>query len=124
MNELALIILFAGLLPYVCAGMAKWGARDFDNHDPRSWLGQLQGFRARANAAQQNSFEAFPLFAFAMIVPALFDADLDEIAFWGWVYLVLRVLFIYCYVSDRASLRSLVWISGLVVVIRLFMLAI
>ena len=123
MNELALLILIAGLLPYVCAGIAKWGARDYDNHHPRAWMGHLQGFRARADAAQQNSFEAFPLFAFAVIVPALFDAEPDEIALWGWVYIVLRVIYIYCYISDRASLRSLVWILGLGVVIRLFTLA-
>lgn len=123
MNELALIILIVGLMPYFCAGLAKWGARDYDNHHPRAWMGQLTGFRARADAAQQNCFEAFPLFAAAMIVPAMFDVEPDEIAFWGWFYLLLRCVYIYCYVSDRASLRSLVWVLALCVVIRLFVLA-
>ncbi len=123
MNDIVFIILIAGLLPIVCAGIAKWGARGFDNHHPRSWLAQQDGFRARADAAQQNSFEAFPLFASGVILAALFDAEPDEIAFWGWTYLVSRLVFIYCYVTDRATIRSVVWILGLAVVVRIYALA-
>ena len=60
-------VLTAGLLPYVATVSAKIGAR-FDNHMPRAWLASQTGWRARANAAQMNSFEAFPLFAVAVLV--------------------------------------------------------
>lgn len=53
-------ILVAGLTPLVCAGIAKAGAKSYDNRDPRAWMAQQTGYRARANAAQANSLEAFP----------------------------------------------------------------
>ena len=54
-------ILIACLLPIVSAGLAKskgFGKPrrlgGFDNNDPRQWLANLQGWQARANAAQLN----------------------------------------------------------------------
>jgi hypothetical protein len=41
----------------VCAGIAKWGDKSYDNQQPREWLAHQDGYRARADAAQQNSFE-------------------------------------------------------------------
>ena len=63
MNQIIATLLIAGLLPIVCAGIAKWRAKDYDNNQPRAWIEEQDDWRARANAAQQNSFEAFPLFA-------------------------------------------------------------
>ncbi len=53
-------VLAAGIMPVVCAGIAKSGFKGYDNSDPRAWLARQTGFRARANAAQANCFEAFP----------------------------------------------------------------
>ena len=55
-------LLVAGLMPMVCAGIAKAGAKGYDNHNPRAWLAKQEGYRARANAAQANCLEAFPYF--------------------------------------------------------------
>ena len=69
------IILVACLLPIACAGLAKsrgFGkprrAGGYDNHDPRQWLKGLQGWQARANAAQQNSFEALPVLIAGVLI--------------------------------------------------------
>ncbi len=69
MTTADICILVSCLLPIACAGIAKWKGfgkprRDggFDNNNPRQWLAGLQGWQARANAAQQNSFEALPIF--------------------------------------------------------------
>jgi uncharacterized MAPEG superfamily protein len=35
----------------------------------------------------------------------------------------MRALYIYCYVADRASARSLVWALGVAAAIRLYVLA-
>ena len=119
----ALPVMVAGLLPIVCAGMSKWGARDYDNHDPRAWLARQDSWRARANAAQNNSLEAFPFFAAAVLLALHGGADAAVVAQWGWAFVALRLVYIYCYVADRASLRSIVWLLGLAVVIRLFAMA-
>ena len=52
-------LLIAALMPVVCAGISKAGATDrYDNRNPRDWLARREGYRARAYAAQQNSWEA------------------------------------------------------------------
>jgi len=123
MISAALPVMVAGLLPIVCAGISKWGARDYDNHDPRAWLARQGSWRARANAAQNNSLEAFPFFAAAVVLALHGGADAAVVAQWGWAFVALRLVYIYCYVADRASLRSIVWLLGLAVVIRLYVMA-
>jgi len=127
MNIAHLCMVVAGLLPIVCAGIAKSGRfavprsqGGYDNHDPRAWLARQTGWRARANAAQANSFEALPLFLAGVLVaqaggarPALVDAL-------ALAFVALRVAYIACYLADRDLLRSLSWTGGLVVTIALY----
>lgn len=122
-TAIALAVMVAGLLPIVCAGISKWGARDYDNHDPRAWLARQEGWRARANAAQSNSLEAFPFFAAAVLLALYAGADADSVALWAWLFVALRLVYIGCYVIDWATLRSIVWLLALVVVIRLYAMA-
>jgi uncharacterized MAPEG superfamily protein len=115
-------VLVASLLPIVCAGLAKWGMfatprrlGGYDNHHPRQWLAKQTDWRARANAAQANSFEALPLFIGAVIIAHQLGASqlrLDVLAF---LFIVLRLLYIMMYVADLAKLRSVVWTLALVV---------
>lgn len=123
-NQAVLAVLVAGLLPIVCAGIAKRGARDYDNHDPRAWLASQAGRRARANAAQQNSFEAFPFFAAAVALALQGGASVEMVAPWAWGFVALRLAYIHCYLTDRSTLRSVVWLLGLVAVIRIFAMGI
>ncbi len=124
MNQAVIAVLIAGLLPVVCAGIAKWGAKSYDNRDPRAWMARQQGRRARADAAQQNSFEAFPFFAAAVVLALHSGASEAQVAPWTWFFVATRVVYIYCYVSDRATWRSMVWLMGLAAVIRLYLLAV
>jgi uncharacterized MAPEG superfamily protein len=124
MNEAVLMVLIAGLMPVVCAGIAKWGAKGYDNHDPRHWMARQEGYRARADAAQQNSLEAFPFFAAGMVLAMMGKADQAVVEQCGWFFLAMRVAYIYLYVADQAKLRSIVWILGYGAVIRLYLLAI
>jgi len=120
MNKAYACVLIAGLLPYVCAIVAKWGFKNFDNNNPRQWLAQQTGFRARGNAAQANSFEAFPFFAAGVIIATLAQVDAARIDLYAMVFVAARVGFIVCYVADKASLRSLCWLVGLLSAVGLF----
>ncbi len=113
-------ILIAALLPIVCAGIAKAGFKRFDNHNPRDWLAGQDGFRRRANAAQANSWEAFPIFAAAVLTAIQTGAPQDRIDALAVVFILARVAFIGCYVADRATLRTLAWTVGLIASIALF----
>ena len=122
-------VLIAALLPIVCAGVAKWGAvgksrreGGYDNHNPRAWLAKQSDWRARANAAQANSFEAMPFFIGAVIIAHQLHAPqmrLDVLAF-TWV--VLRMLYILMYLADMATVRSVVWTLAFAVNVVIFLL--
>jgi uncharacterized MAPEG superfamily protein len=120
MNKAFVCVLIAGLLPYVCAIVAKWGFQKFDNHNPRQWLAQQTGFRARANAAQANSFESFSLFAAGVLLATLAQVDAARIDLYAIVFVVARVAFIVCYITDKATLRSLCWLVGWLSAVGLF----
>jgi uncharacterized MAPEG superfamily protein len=122
-DTVVLAVLIAGLLPVICAGIAKWGGRGYDNHNPREWLAQQDGHRARANAAQQNSFEAFPFFAVGVVLAALGGADGDVMETTSWLFVVARVAYITCYVKDWATARSFMWLVGWVATVYLYVLA-
>ena len=120
-------VLVAVFLPIVCAGIAKWGRfgkprsqGGFDNVDPRAWLAQQTGWRARANAAQANSFEALPFFMGAVIIAHQMGAYQFRLDLLAFVYVVLRMVFILLYVAGMANLRSLVWSLALAVNIAIF----
>ena len=120
MNKAFLCVLIAGLLPYVCAMAAKWGFQSYDNHNPRHWLAQQTGFRARGNAAQANSFEAFAFFASGVIIATLAQVDAARIDMYALTFVVARVGFIASYLTDKPTLRSVFWLVGLMSVVGLF----
>ena len=68
-------LLIMGVMPIVCAGISKAGARGYDNRNPREWLAAQEGYRKRAVAAQQNCWEAFAYFTAAMVVRSLWAAE-------------------------------------------------
>ena len=120
-------LLVACLLPIGCAGLAKskgFGKRrrdgGFDNHQPREWLARLEGWQARANAAQANSWEALPVFIAGLLVAHQHQAAQATVDMLALGFLAARLAFIALYVADKASLRSLVWVAGLAACIALF----
>ena len=114
-------VLVAGFLPYFGTLTAKIGGERFDNSNPRDWLDAQSGFRKRANAAQHNSFEAFPFFAAAVIIAHVAGAPQGRIDLFAVVYLLARLFYIAFYVADMATLRSLAWFVGLGSVVALFL---
>jgi uncharacterized MAPEG superfamily protein len=113
-------VLAAALMPYVAVSIAKSGGERFDNSNPRLWLEKQQGFRARANAAQANSFEAFPFFAAAVIVAHLAQAPQDRVDALAVIFVLARAAFIVFYVADWHWARSIVWTIGIVATITIF----
>lgn len=115
-------VLVAALLPIACAGLAKWGMFSvprrqggYDNHDPRAWLARQTDWRARANAAQANSFEALPFFIGAVIIAHQLQAHQTRLDLMAFLYVTLRMIYILLYVADLATLRSVVWVLALAV---------
>jgi len=105
-------VLFMGLLPYVAAG--------YDNSLPRQWLAKQTGFRARANAAQSNLFESLPLFFASVIIASVAHAPQGRIDLLAVGFVVARIAYLFCYIANWPTTRSLVWAAGLACVIAIF----
>ena len=115
-------VLVMAILPIVCAGIAKYGMfsksrRDggYDNHNPRTWLGKQTDWRARANAAQANTFEALPFFFAAVIIAHQLQARQTVVDILALMFVVLRLAYVLMYVADMAKTRSVIWAAALLV---------
>ena len=119
-------LILSGFLPIIAAGIAKFGpaesnpAEPFDNRHPRQWLAKQTGMRARANAAQANTFESLPFFYVAVALAVSLDAPHANIDVLAIVYLVARIAYILCYILDWPNTRTFVWLIGLIAIMAIF----
>jgi uncharacterized MAPEG superfamily protein len=94
----------------------------YDNDDPRAWLARQGDWRARANNAQANSFEALPFFFAAVLSAQYLQAAPLSLDLLALAFVLLRIAYIYCYVADKASLRSMVWTLAFLVNVAILFL--
>ena len=113
-------VLVAALLPFVATVIAKRSGERFNNRDPRAWLEKQQGLSRRANSAQANGFEAFPIFAAGVIIAHLAQAPQARIDLLAIGFVIARIAFLVCYLADWHWARSLVWAVGLGLCVALF----
>lgn len=116
-------VLIAGILPIVWVGAAKTGSSGYDNDRPREFLANLTGWQQRANWAQKNALEAFPLFAAAVIIAHVAGAAQTTVDLLAGLFIVARVAHGICYITGKGGLRSLVWLAGFICVVGLFLAA-
>jgi uncharacterized MAPEG superfamily protein len=112
-------VLITAILPIACAGLAKGGKfgiprkeGGYDNGEPRAWLARQTDWRARANAAQANTFESLPFFIGAVIIAHQLGAHQGRLDILAFLFVVLRILYIMMYVSGMANVRSIVWAAA------------
>lgn len=122
-------VFIAVLLPLVCTGIAKFAGATkprqqggYDNDDPRAWLARQTDWRARANAAQANSFEALPFFIGAVIIAHQLAAPQITLDVLSLAFVVLRALYITVYVAGLGNVRSLLWFGAFGINIAIFFL--
>ncbi|NLY28191.1 MAG: hypothetical protein GX049_11730 [Alcaligenaceae bacterium] len=113
MQTLVWLFLLSAFLPFFAALAAKAGGKGFTNEEPRPWLAQLQGWRARANAAQANTFEALPFFYAAVLMALYNKTDPADLVFLMVAWIVVRTVYIAVYISGHGLVRSLVWTLAL-----------
>ena len=122
-------VLVAALLPIVCAGIAKYGMfgkslkqGGYDNNNPRAWLARQTDWRARANAAQANTFEALPFFFAAVVIAHQLQAQQALLDILAFMFVVLRMAYIMMYVADMALTRTSIWAAALLLNIAILFL--
>ncbi len=120
-------VLIAAVLPVLTMGLAKGATagksrRDggYDNNDPRGWAARQDGWKARAAAAQNNGFEALPLFVFAVLAAQHAGLEQGRIDLLAMSFIAARLVYTALYLANIGALRSLVWGVGVACSIAIF----
>ena len=101
----------------------KWlRFRRFDNSRPRDPTFYQDPIAARSLGAHQSGIEAFPFFAAAVLL-AEFRACpqrlVDELAV---LFVIVRIAYVFTYLGNRPTLRSILWSLGFAINIAIFFL--
>jgi uncharacterized MAPEG superfamily protein len=102
----------------------KWiGFRRFDNSRPRE-----PGFydddpiASRALGAHQNGIEAFPFFAVAVLLAEFRGGPQRFVNELAILFLIVRIAYVFTYLGDRPTLRSILWAIGFAINLAIFFL--
>jgi uncharacterized MAPEG superfamily protein len=111
------------MLHLLTIASVKWiGHRRFDNARPRDPAFYDDPIRARALGAHQNGIEAFPFFAVAVLLAEFRLGPLRLIDELAVLFLIVRIAYVFTYLGNRPTLRSILWTIGLAINIGIFFL--
>jgi uncharacterized MAPEG superfamily protein len=114
--------VFGTLMLYLLTiAPVKWlRFRRFDNARPRDPAFYEEPIAARALGAHLNGIEAFPFFAVAVLLAEFRTGPqrvIDELAV---LFLIVRIAYVFTYLGNRPTLRSILWGVGLAINIGIF----
>lgn len=107
----ALTLLFAILFPYPFTLAAKWSRR-YDNRQGRVYLEQTTGWRRTCYWIHLNSLEAMPACGIAVLYSLFKGLSPPIFHALCLIWIASRILYVFCYLLNLATLRTLVWGAG------------
>ncbi|HUG60972.1 MAG TPA: MAPEG family protein [Methylomirabilota bacterium] len=113
-------VLAAAILPALSGFPAKTRG-GFDNARPRDLDFWRDGFAARARGAMENGYEAFPLFAVAVLVGLWQGGSPGMVDGLAAGYIAARIGFVLAYWRDRPTLRSILWTIAFACAVAIFL---
>ncbi len=118
------LCVFGTLMLYLLTiTSVKWiGHQRFDNAKPRDPDFYEDPIRARALGAHQNGIEAFPFFAVAVLLAEFRLGPLRLIDELAVLFLIVRIAYVFTYLGNRPTLRSILWSLGFAINIAIFFL--
>ena len=114
--------VFGALLLYLLTiAPVKWiRFRRFDNSRPRDPGFYEEPIAARALGAHLNGIETFPFFAVAVLLAEFRLSPqrlIDELAV---LFLIVRIAYVFTYIGNRPTLRSILWNVGFAINVLIF----
>jgi uncharacterized MAPEG superfamily protein len=94
----------------------------FDNSKPRDPAFYEDPIAARALGAHQNGIEAFPFFAAAVLLAEFRACPQNLINELAVLFVIVRIAYVFTYIGDRPTLRSILWSIGFAINIAIFFL--
>lgn len=113
-------MLLAALMPYSVVQIAR--GSNFNNAKPRDNYANAEGRQKRAYNAHLNSFEAFPIFAAAVLVAVQGGAASWVLNLLAGGWLLVRCGYIYAYLKDMPRERSALWTLAMILNVAMFTL--
>jgi uncharacterized MAPEG superfamily protein len=116
--------VFLSLMLYlVSIASVKWlGIGRFDNSRPRDPAFYEEPIAARALGAHQNGIETFPFFAFAVLLAEFRACPQNLINELAVLFLIVRIAYVFTYIGNRPTLRSILWAIGFAINLAIFFL--
>jgi uncharacterized MAPEG superfamily protein len=116
--------VFLSLMLYLLSiASVKWlRSGRFDNSRPRDPAFYADPIAARALGAHQNGIESFPFFAFAVLLAEFRACPQNLINELAVLFLIVRIAYVFTYVGNRPTLRSILWSIGFAINIAIFFL--
>lgn len=116
MTTLIVCLLITVVMPYLTklpVGYAMQKSKGgYDNNHPRAQQARLEGFGARAVGAHQNCFESLAVFSTAALAAIATNHVTATIMNLAILYVLSRIVYIFLYLMNFATLRSTVWFVG------------
>ena len=111
----AVMLYLLTIAPFKVIGVPR-----FDNSKPRDPAFFDDPLRARALGAHINGIESFPFFATAVLLAEFRLGPqrlIDELAV---LFLIVRIAYVFTYLGDRPTLRSILWNTGFAINLAIF----
>ncbi|HET7803760.1 MAG TPA: MAPEG family protein [Pseudolabrys sp.] len=117
-------MIFAAVLLYLLtiAPVKAFGYQTFDNSNPRDPTFYTPGIRARAFGAHLNGIEVFPFFATAVLLAEFRAAPQQWIDLLSVGFVAVRLGYVFLYLANFATLRTLIWNVGFLLNVAIFFL--
>ena len=116
--------IFASLmLALLSIASVKWFRFGrFDNSKPRDPAFYEDPIATRALGAHQNGIEAFPFFAAAVLLAEFRACPQNLINELAILFVIVRIAYVFTYIGNRPTLRSILWSIGFAINIAIFFL--
>ena len=116
--------IFASLmLALLSIASVKWFRFGrFDNSKPRDPAFYEDPIATRALGAHQNGIEAFPFFAAAVLLAEFRACPQNLINELAILFVIVRIAYVFTYIGNRPTLRSILWNIGFVINCAIFFL--
>jgi uncharacterized MAPEG superfamily protein len=115
-------MVFVAVLLYLLtvAPVKVFGHPRFDNANPRDPAFYTPGIRSRALGAHLNGIEVFPFFAAAVLLAEFRATPQHWIDLLSVGFIVIRLAFVFAYLANLATVRTLLWNAGFLVNVTIF----
>jgi uncharacterized MAPEG superfamily protein len=116
--------VFLSLMLYLASiASVKWlRSGRFDNAKPRDPAFYEEPIAARALGAHQNGIESFPFFAAAVLLAEFRACPQNLINELAVLFVIVRIAYVFTYIGNRPTLRSILWSIGFAINIAIFFL--